>query len=111
MPRKPAQPNAKGRGGKHKQISDKTYEAWKDIVYALYFRLNYSKRTIVKWFEGALSESVLREVTNRIRYENPDDPLCLRKTQNFHSTKTLEGKIASDRYWKHLNDSQGNNPN
>lgn len=61
------------------KISDKMYAEWKEIVYLLYYKGKMSRSTILKLFEGGLTEWILTQCAARYKDENPKDPYVLEK--------------------------------
>lgn len=60
-------------------ISDQAYQDWEEIVYLLYWKMGLPRKTILEWFQPALSVWVLTSVASRIAKERPDDEYILKR--------------------------------
>jgi hypothetical protein len=58
-------------------VSDLTYEYWKDIVVALYYKANYSASQIAEFFSNPKLVRTLQSVARRYADENPECPYVI----------------------------------
>lgn len=82
-------------------IGDKTYEEWVEIIYYLYYKMDYPKKMILSWFPGTkLTEQVFKAIVTRLKAERPDDEYIQMKAK---ASPKRQRETMADRIFNYLN--------